>query len=282
MALLLVDFANLFYKGFHIHQQLSFSGRSTGGLYGFATQLANTILQVQPDRVVICCDCKPYLRSEDFPEYKTGRIKIEDRERASAVRDNRGMSFRFLDHLGLQPLRIRGLEADDVVAILCKKHQHEDVVIASNDSDLFQLLDQKNLRIYRGAKRGFYGSRDLFKEYPHLPNARSWAKVLAMSGGHNSLQGIRGVGPATAVKILTVPSMQRRFKDRLDENQELVDHNLKIVKLPYHRISDWQRRQVKVPRYGKYDEQSLREFLASFGITFTAPMRQAFDHIHQK
>lgn len=92
--------------------------------------------------VVIACDDKDYWRKNVFPYYKAGRKK---------ARDESGLDWntifeslhKFKDELReyfpYKVIQVANVEADDIIAVLCKHFHQEPIVIASSDKDYMQL-----------------------------------------------------------------------------------------------------------------------------------------------
>lgn len=279
-TLLLIDFLNLFYKGFCVHSTLEHNGVNTGGLYGMSMQLSNLLTKIKPTSVLFCCDNKPYSRSIDFPDYKSDRKKKEkDVMRSKAIQLGREMCLKFIGILGMPLLESSGLEADDIIALMVKKYhtKYRHIVVASNDDDLYQLLHFKNLQLYRGSKKGMYSHVDFAKEFPALDNPAQWNDVAAHSGGHNGLPGIDGVGIATAIRIITEKGFlgtRPKLKAAVQRGKNAIKLNCKLGKLPYYRCSE--EVLMRLPSFGKYNERDAIRYLSMHGITFTQTMRDAF------
>ena len=95
-------------------------------------------------RMIICCDSKPYWRSNVQPAYKAPRIKARE---TSTIN-----SDLFYEHLAILKqdlieytnyimIDTRGAEADDIIAVLAKLAHDKDekTVIVSSDKDMIQL-----------------------------------------------------------------------------------------------------------------------------------------------
>ena len=223
--LLLVDYSNLFYRGSNAHADLSWKGKYTGGIYGFVNGLAHLVRQTQATRVVVCIDMKPYARTLDYPQYKHNRTLNDDEERLAALSQNREVVDTFLELIRCPKIGAQGFEADDVMAVLAKRHEydHAEVILASNDNDLYQLLGQTNLSVYRGGKLGYYDSRKFFYDNPTLTDCQQWSEVVALAGGHNATPGIKGVGVKTAIKIVTDPAARQKHEEVLKDFMEIIE-----------------------------------------------------------
>lgn len=279
--LALVDYSNLFYRGANVHTELQHKGEFTGALYGFLKGLAGIIGQVSPSCVVVCKDSKPYARNDAFPAYKAGRAEV-DPDRFAQLTKNHGHVTEFLKLIGCRVSEAKGFEADDLMAILAARHNYafDDIVLVSNDSDLFQLLDQKNLSVYLG-KGKYMDASKFFFDNPTLSSCASWVEVAALAGSHNGTPGIPRVGVKTAIKIVSDKAIRQKYESTLKEYRRQTRHNRHLCKLPYPPLRD-RFKEVSMDRQGdatRYDEREVIRFLAMFGITLTKAMADAFEVI---
>ena len=106
---------------------------------------------------------------------------------------------RILPRIGFNNNHLQtGYEADDLIAKYVKDNA-EELVIASADNDLLQLLyfaDFLNL-----SKNKLITSKSFFSEYGILP--AQWGMVKQIAGcSSDNVKGIQGVGEITAIKYL--------------------------------------------------------------------------------
>ena len=269
--LLLIDLNNILHRGFSVHEHLSFAGKSTGGLFGFVGQLATLLSHHPTTDIIICGDSKPYLRSARYPEYKMLRKKQQDPERNEKLHFNRLAVLEFIQMLGLTYWGEEGMEADDLIAASCDEYSdtYDQIVVASNDDDLYQLFRHKNVffKSKKGTKEtGLYGWEDFQEDNPGM-TLRKWMRLLMMKGTHNDVAGIKGIGPAKAEAVLR----EGRWKSFYAEHQEQLDLFHDIIKLPYHDDLD-----VHEPYNFGFNERKIMRFLAGYGIEYTSKMKQSF------
>lgn len=222
---LAVDLSTQAYRAAATHGSLSSGQTFTGGLYGFLNLLARVINTVGPDSVILCKDTKPYKRSEVYPEYKALRQSSKDPELVKKVKTTITLVEEMSAQIGLPVWGVPGFESDDLIAYLAGRYR---TVAMSSDSDLFQLFDYPDFSMYRGGKKGFYTKEDYDREFGLTSD--EYLKMLALTGTHNEVEGIEGVGPVTAKKDVLDP---RRWRSRLDQHSSVIDRNLELVKLPH-------------------------------------------------
>ena len=273
MKVLLFDFNNLLYKALAVMPDLSFHDVNTGGLYGFIQQVCSKINMFNPDYVIVCNDKPPYLRKKDYPKYKEARKVERDEEKYKLTNETRDLCLKFLKALDIQVLQEPGYEADDMIAKACEDLCTEatQIVIVSNDDDLFQVFKYSN-NIYMQKNKVFYGYRNFKIDYPDL-EPEQWPFYLALKGSHNGVPGLKGVGEKGALKILTNTALIQKVRIEYSKELELYQ---KLATLPYtYTLSS-----VKVLP-AKYDNRIVR-FFAQYGLELTGTMHKAFNIINKK
>jgi 5'-3' exonuclease len=276
-TLVMVDFLNVFYKRLHVHKGLEHNGIPTGGLFGMTKALSSIINNFKPSKIIICSDCPPYFRKLEVPSFKGNRDK-SNAETRKLIDDQKKLCREFLNKTGIPFIEIKGLEADDLFALLLDKyHFHfEKIITISNDSDLFQLFKYENFYLKRSGSDELYGPYDFKMDYPEITPAQ-WSDVLAYFGGHNGLKGIPKVGIVTAIKLLTNKNYYTQNYNRfIKPYLKTIKRDRRLAKLPYDRC----KIELVVPPKGNFNSREMIRFLESFGIEYTKEMDQAFDHVH--
>ena len=275
-ALLLVDFNNLFYKFTQLtNLSLSWNGRSTSGIYGFTTQLAEQVNAIKPEYVIVCSDSRPYIRTKLFSGYKSGRNKDVSLELIKDNQFNREKCHEFLDMIGLPLWVEKGLEADDLISLACNKYQNKfrRIVISSNDSDLYQLLKSGNVCIRKKVKNKYilYSKKNFKEEFGGI-TTKQYIKYLAIKGTHNSIPGIEGYGN---VKALRAVKDNVLLDDIYSKHREVLELYERIIKLPFTSGN------TSIPELKKavYNERRVMRFMIDLGIDLTKSMSTAFNRL---
>lgn len=266
--ILIFDFNNLLYKSVHVGKNIIFNEKVVGGLYTFVTSLAKKINDVKPNYILFCTDSPPYKRSEDFSAYKSDRIK--DAEFSKKLQESREYCTDFLALLHINIFRVKGFEADDLIAYLCKHYTDYEKIIVSSDTDFFQLFKHNNVKLLRGDT--FYTHEDFKSEYPNL-SFEDFEWVLALAGTHNGIPGIPRIGIKTAIKI--VKDVQR-FAQLMSDKEvfDKVSLYRSLVKLPY------KSEIFSIPPLTyAFNRVQIIQYLNRFGIELTNNMFDAFSII---
>lgn len=275
-ALLLVDLSYQTYRACAIHHALeSMEGAFTGGLFGFLTTLAKQIRETGASRVIVCEDVKPYQRSVEYPAYKTLRKDKADPELRDLVNASSHLIKSALLLLGVPIARARGFESDDCIAYLAQRSRHrfKRVYAASNDSDLYQLLDQSNLWVLKDDVKDAVDRARLLALTGLTP--AEFMLASALQGTHNDIEGIPGVGPKRAAAAIKDQAIMRQYRERWGE---MIDRNLHLIKLPHPAFPGLRPGLVTT---GGFDHRALYRFCAGFDIQVTKAMLDSFSQIHQ-
>ena len=114
--------------------------------------------------LVICHDGGRYWRKDMFPQYKASRSKSQKNSDVDWDRVHEVMDIIYNEVLSNFPyknIKIRTVEADDIIAVLCEKyHQQENIVIISNDKDFQQLQKYPNVKQFSPIKKTFLDCND--------------------------------------------------------------------------------------------------------------------------
>ena len=109
--------------------------------------------------LVICHDSTNYWRKDFFPQYKANRKKALEKSGLNwnelfsimdKIRDEIKETFPYKN------IKVSRLEADDVIACLCREfHDKEKILILSSDKDFQQLQRYENVDQYSPLKKEF-------------------------------------------------------------------------------------------------------------------------------
>lgn len=264
---LVVDINNCLHKAIHMNSHFSYKGIFTGGLHGVISQLGKQLRIHNPDNVIFCLDSPPYSRSQALAEYKTNRKKNSAIFKMANI--SREQIAEFANFVGIHHWRIKGLEADDLIANICLDARNKsEIVILSDDSDLFQLLSIPEVTIYR--RNDFYTKEMFDKAYPKVKLPDDWAWIHALTGGHNGLPGIVGIGDKKALKMVVEKTIPKTRETELF---------FKLAKLPYER-----KRNPKLLTLNKIVETELiKDFLLDkYGIKMSFSLETSLENLRNK
>ena len=178
-------------------------GLYTNAIYGFMNMLLKLREQHSPDYLLVTFDVsRKTFRNEIYEDYKGTRkgMPEELRMQMPVLKD-------LLDELAIARLEVKGYEADDLIGTMTRLASESGVksMIVTGDKDNLQLVD--NMVTVALTKRGvtdlkMFSPDDVKEELGIGPELVIDYKALAGDSSDN-IPGVAGVGPKTAVKLLT-------------------------------------------------------------------------------
>jgi 5'-3' exonuclease len=198
MRLLLIDGHYYVYRSFFAIPNLSNSrGEPTNAIFGFTKTLRLMVKHLQPELgAVVWDEGLPQKRVEVQPAYKETR-----KEMPTAMIPQLDFIQKLTPLLGFRNISLPNTEADDLMGCYavagCKQPQME-VVLATNDKDLFQLVGPC-VKVYTTAKVDLASPKDAFALLGEDQITAKWdvppgliGDVLALTG--DSVDNIPGIG----------------------------------------------------------------------------------------
>ena len=249
MKLLLVDGHYYVYRSFFAIRDLSNSrGEPTNAIYGFVKTLRRMVKDLNPQLgAVVWDDGLPVRRTELQPAYKQQRAEMpaEMRPQLGYIRD-------LVPLLGFRSVSLANTEADDLMATYACAAAREniEVVLATNDKDLFQLVDG-GVRVYTTNKADLASPKDSYALLDAASVQKKWGvppdrvgDVIALIGDTvDNIPGVAGLGPKNAAHLLQthgsiealladLPAVQNdRIREKLTAAQQQILQNQEMVKL---------------------------------------------------
>ncbi|WP_199609314.1 flap endonuclease Xni [Flocculibacter collagenilyticus] len=184
------------------------------------------ISQLEPSHAVMVFDhdVKHSWRHKLYPEYKADRKPMP-----ALLHSTLPLIKSCLAEAGVKSISPHEYEADDVIASLASKlveKQHQ-AIIVSTDKGFLPIL-QNNLQIYDHFKKAFVTDEYIMDKFGVSKQklVSYWALV---GDSTNNIKGIAGIGPKTAIEILTNhaslkaavqdDSLSKKAKQALSEQQ---------------------------------------------------------------
>lgn len=244
--LLIIDGHSLASRAFHANLgHKGVDGGNIGLVKGFIGGLGNLLQTEMPDGLAIAFDTnkEKTWRHEMDPEYKATRGPRPD-DFYPQLRD----LFAFLRGYGFKLFYKGGYEGDDVIATLSRKADAEEILIATQDSDMHQLVNEK-VSVISLDKMGSKGSRitvENFEEVYGFPPEKYLYYKAMVGDTSDNIKGLQGVGPKRASEILALikdvnnffeeakalpVNMRKYFEDT--EAKKVFEKALKLVSLSY-------------------------------------------------
>ncbi len=175
------------------------SGEPTKATYVFTQRLLSFIEARKPDYLAMVIDSndETVFRKKIFPEYKANRLARPDDFNPQEQR-----ILQIVRDAGVPIFVKPGFEADDVIATLAKRlcNQGYETFVVSNDKDLRQILNDYT-KMYDPYEDIVTDVAALFEKHGYTPAQAVEIQTL-IGDSTDNVQGIPGVGPKTAVKLI--------------------------------------------------------------------------------
>ena len=205
---MLVDGHYYVYRSFFAIRDLSNSrGEPTNAIYGFVKTLRRMVKDLNPQLgAVVWDEGLPARRTELQPAYKQQRAEMpmDMRPQLDFIRE-------VVPLLGFASVSLPDTEADDLMAsyACAAVGRKMEVVLATNDKDLFQLVDE-SVRVYTTNKADLASPKDGFALLDSACVQKKWGvqpgrigDVLALIGDTvDNILGVSGLGPKNAAHLL--------------------------------------------------------------------------------
>ena len=273
--LLGVDLSYQVYRASAAFKMLSSGKAFTGGLYGFLITLAKTIRETGSNRIVLCQDRKPYKRSELYPEYKQLRKKNRDDNLLDLYNESMPMVLDAMHDFGFPIWGVDGFESDDLMGHIVGQHRSRFSMIyaASNDSDLWQLLNCEWFRVFSDGLKSMMSRDLLMKKLQLTPD--EFMLATALSGTHNDIAGIPGCGEVRSRAAIRDPALMRKYRDAHDA---LIERNLSLIRLPHPLFP---KDEPIPPRMKSFNARALYKWAGRYDIEITKSMLDAFEQLQR-
>lgn len=205
---MIIDGHALIYRAFHAFPGLtSPTGQLVNAVYGFTRILLTAIDYYEPEYIAVAFDHKkPTLRSQEYEAYKAHRPPMPDE-----LRNQIGLVKDVVTALGIPQFELEGYEADDLIGTVTRLSQLEQPekvknLVVTGDKDLLQLVDD-NTHVWMPARGKFasdkeYDAPAVLDKMGVTPAQVVDLKAL-MGDSSDNIPGVKGVGPKTAVALIT-------------------------------------------------------------------------------
>ena len=249
MKMLLIDGHYYVYRSFFAIENLSNSrGEPTNAIFGFTKTLRLMVKHLQPELgAVVWDEGVPQRRVELQPAYKETR-----KEMPKPMIPQLEFIQKLTPLLGFRNISLPDTEADDLMGcytIAASKRAGMEVVLATNDKDLYQLVGPC-VKVYTTAKADLASPKDAFALLSEDQVIAKWdvapaliGDVLALTGDSvDNIPGI-GLGRKTAAALirefggldLLLNNLDKvksvRTREKLANAREQILQNRKMVEL---------------------------------------------------
>ncbi|MDP1722241.1 MAG: 5'-3' exonuclease H3TH domain-containing protein [Candidatus Gottesmanbacteria bacterium] len=221
--LVLIDGNAILHRAYHALPPLTApDGQPVNAVYGFVSILIKLFQDLKPTHMAVAFDRpEKTFRKSLYKDYQGKRPEM-DADLVSQIPKVQDMVRAF----GIPIYDKAGYEADDVIGTVCRqitnpKHQIpnksqapnsnvsniDEVIIVTGDKDILQLVDDaRRVKVFmptKGLSEGkLYGEVEVVERLGVTPKQIPELKAL-MGDSSDNYPGVAGIGPKTAVGIIT-------------------------------------------------------------------------------
>jgi DNA polymerase-1 len=227
----LIDGHALLYRAFFGFPQslTTKDGQLVNAAYGFTRIALSGINELKPTHLAVSFDVGKTFRHEAFEAYKAHREKMPDE-----MKSQEPIIQEILNDLNIPIYSVQGYEADDVIGTVAKQEtrnekQETNVLIITGDKDMWQLVDE-HIGVYVPAmnkrpsrvmdREGVKTSLGVYPE--QVPDYKGLA-----GDSSDNIPGVKGVGPKTAVELISTYGSLENLYEHVDEVKGSVGEKLK-------------------------------------------------------
>lgn len=277
--LVLIDGHAVMYRSFYGIPDLSTAGgRPTNAVFGFIRMIRLMRQKLQPSHMIVVFDGgMPLRRLALLDTYKAQRPSMPE-----ALRGQFAIAEEYLQKAQIPWLRIPSEEGDDVIATLARKAEVDgsDVLIVTNDKDMYQLVNEHTRMVPPSDTDKIMAIEEIRVKTGVVPE-RIIEWLALIGDASDNIDGVPGVGPKTAAKLLAqYGSVDGIFKglaavkspgirSALEQSRDIVMRNIELIRLSCDLACapDWTASEVKAE-----NQEVLRPFLK--GLELNSLMKE--------
>lgn len=242
--LVVIDGNAILHRAFHAFPPTlkTRQGEIVNAVYGFTRILLSVIADLKPTYLAVAFDLpEPTFRQKEYLGYHANRPEMDKDLSSQIVRVNEVVRT-----LNIPIFSKSGFEADDVIGSLATKASKRklETIIVSGDRDLFQLIGPK-VKVYSPSKTFtqpiLYDPKKVKEMMGVTPGQIVDYKALVGDTADN-YPGVPGIGPKTAVKLLTsfktlagiyqnLSKIEPELAEKLKQGKEIAILSQKLARL---------------------------------------------------
>ena len=227
---LIIDGSNLMHRSYWVSEKVN---KSVVEL--FLGSLRKMYNDFTPSDVYIVWDARLIKGVKNFRRQEATYKSDRDKERWKKVYAKEKIIRKLCESLGLYNMYPGVLEADDFIYFICKNESGIKTVVTS-DQDLLQVINE-NTAVFNPIKKFLYDSKS-FRDKFSIPLSDFVSYKALMGDKSDNIQGIPGVGPKRAIRIITKGVEKSLSPDEIkiyNHNINLIDLNQGLVHHPEER-----------------------------------------------
>jgi len=231
-VVLAIDFNNILFGSYYGAPLINSKGMNVNAIKGFFFKLRSLKDTFNPDYIVMANDLsrERTFRRQMYPPYKAQR-KAHDEDIIKQLKY--GQQIAAL--IGYKFINNDLYEADDILGMISKLlgEQGTDIIIASSDRDLYQLIDDHTY-IMAPKHNELIDKQWLYNQYGMTP--QQWIELKMLQGDRSdNIPGIPGVGEKTALALMqrygSIDEIYNQISDLKPSLQRLLRDGEKVLPL---------------------------------------------------
>lgn len=295
--LVLIDGHHILHRAYHAFPPTltTRKGELVNAVYGFTRILLKVIADLKPKYLAVTFDLPvPTFRHKEFIGYQAQRPKTEQE-----LVDQVNRVKQVVESLNIPIFEKPGFEADDLIGTLAGQATKKKIetIIVTGDKDIMQLVS-KGVKLYLPQKSFteviLCGRKEVKQILGIKPGQVIDYKALVGDASDN-YPGVSGVGPKTAVKLLTeydnldnifrhLKDLPTKVADKLAEGKESAELSKKLativtnapvkLNLPACLVADYNQDKV-IKLFQELEFRSLINKLPGIEIEENLPAGKA-------
>ncbi len=262
--LFIIDTFNLLHRAYHALPKTftDVEGNPTNAVYGVTSMVVNILEVYKPEYLAAAIDGEEVtFRAESFNAYKAHRKPMD-----SDLSVQIPKVFEVLDAFDITQIKVTGYEADDIIGTLSEKFKDKfEVIIVSNDRDMWQLLDE-NVSVLIPDGRGsnkfirYTDVKDILGVQPvQIPDYKG-----LRGDPSDNIPGVYGVGEKSAQKLINEYGSIEEIYSKISQVQPDSLRN-KLANCAEEAVMSKQLATIitDVPMQVTIDELKYRNFVAT-------------------
>ncbi|MEI6808664.1 MAG: 5'-3' exonuclease H3TH domain-containing protein [bacterium] len=255
--LILVDGHAVMYRSFYGIPELSTAdGRPTNAVFGFIRMIRQVRQKWQPTHMIVVFDGgMPPRRLALLSTYKAQRPPMPE-----PLRGQFAIAEEYLQRADIPWLKMQLEEGDDVIATLARKAEVDgsEVLIVTNDKDMYQLVNE-HTRMVPPSDTDKIVAIDEIRTKTGVGPDKIIEWLALIGDASDNINGVPGVGPKTAAKLLAQHgSIEGIFKGlaevtshgirkALEQSRDIVMRNMELIRLScdLECAPDWMASEVR-------------------------------------
>ena len=242
---IVVDGSSYLFRAYHALPNLTSSkGEPSGAIFGVLNMLNKLLDEYQPQKIAVVFDTPgKTFRNDIYAKYKANRPPMPE-----DLRPQIEPLFRSIKALGLPLIRIKGVEADDVIGTLASIAEKNNIqtVISTSDKDMAQLVTER-VTLVDTMSNKTYDSEGVINKFGVEPS--QIIDYLALVGDSaDNIPGVPSVGPKTATKWLSKYKSLDEIIKNANDIEGKVGEKLRnsLDKIPLYKKLTTIKRDVEV------------------------------------